>query len=598
MRGGVCGARLLHLGHAQRRPFPSPQCHPPQSPCFGGAVSSTKFTARTAVRAAVAAVASGLLHRYHRVQIVRTQKGSGRLAERFRELPAVHLEEDKSGGASEVSVYVQANSEQGHPWLGVGGSFTEASAFTFGRMSLSRRREILQSYFDVTRGLRFNLGRVPIGSCDFSLESWSCGDLPEGDLELRSFSLRRYEDALLPMMRKAAEQRGSPLIILASPWSPPPWMKTVKSFSGTGRLKAEFREAWARHFVRFVQEMKSAGVPIWAVSVQNEPEAAQVWESCLYSAEEERIFVRDYLGPALTDAGLADVKILVWDHNREGMLERAAAIYNDPAAAEFVWGVAYHWYGDARFESWPPRIEVPFEDRQYDSAEIFELKSSSCFDNVRRVADLRPDKHLLFTEGCQELGGRSLDDVLGEWKLGERYAMNMISDINSGCEGWIDWNLVLDEYGGPNHVENLCVAPVICDTSKDEVLYQPAFWYLGHFSRFIEPGARRLIVSSSLDALEVCAMKNPDGKLVLVIMNQSIEDLKFWLKIGGAAGAVQATTIEAPARSIQTLVVDDGDDESIVSKVMDAVMPRSWREKLNLLWYVVGPREPFQKANS
>ncbi|CAE7881508.1 gba-3, partial [Symbiodinium sp. KB8] len=215
--------------------------------------------------------------------------------------------------------------------------------------------------------------------------------------------------------------------------------------------------------------------------------------SCIYSADEERIFVRDHLGPALRRAGLADVKILIWDHNRDGMLERAAAVYDDPVASEFVWGMAYHWYGDARFETWPPRVEVPFQDRQQEGAVVKELKACAGFENVRRVADLQPEKHLLFTEGCQELGERPLATVLGDWKIAERYAMNIIADMNSGCEGWIDWNLVLNQEGGPNHVGNNCVAPVICDTSKDAVLYQPAFWLSGRSAVTERSGERSVL---------------------------------------------------------------------------------------------------------
>eukprot|EP00913_Durusdinium_trenchii_P021768 g20451.t1 len=287
---------------------------------------------------------------------------------------------------------------------------------------------------------------------------------------------------------------------------------------------------------------------------------------------EERTFVRDHLGPQLQKAS-PEVKILVWDHNRDGMLERGAVMYDDPAAAEFVWGVAYHWYGDARYETWPPRTEVTFEDRQ-EGGEVKELRACSGFENVRRLADLRQDKHILFTEGCQELGGRDLASVLADWKLGERYSMNLIADLNSGCEGWIDWNLCLDEEGGPNHVGNTCVAPIICDTQRDEVLYQPSFWHLGHFSKYIRPGARRLLCSSTRDALEVTSFLNPDGQVVVVVLNQSEEDLGFWLKVrhAGSTKAVELISHRrAPCsmakRSIQTLLVEDERNGSLFGRV-------------------------------
>jgi len=327
-------------------------------------------------------------------------------------------------------------------------------------------------------------------------------------------------------------------------------MKTTRSFGGGGRLRDDCREAWALHFVRFLEHMARAGVKIWGVSVQNEPEADQDWESCIYSAEKERDFVRDFLGPMLQRHGLGDVRILVGDHNRNGMFERAAIAYEDPEAAKYIWGVAYHWYGDPRFEDWPSSHKVGFEDR-VNASKVSELRGELCWENVRRTVDLRPDKHVIQTESCQELGSRSMSQVLGDWKVGERYGMNIISDMNAGCEGWIDWNLVLDERGGPNHQQNYCSAPIICDTRKGEVLYQPSFWYLAHFAGFIRPQARRVLCSRSRDVLEATAFKNTDGSLAVVVMNQSSDSHSFCLKVRGS-GAVHTT---APARSITTFVV-------------------------------------------
>eukprot|EP00930_Biecheleria_cincta_P044344 TRINITY_DN30460_c0_g1_i1.p1 TRINITY_DN30460_c0_g1~~TRINITY_DN30460_c0_g1_i1.p1 ORF type:complete len:278 (-),score=47.54 TRINITY_DN30460_c0_g1_i1:211-1044(-) len=265
-------------------------------------------------------------------------------------------------------------------------------------------------------------------------------------------------------------------------------------------------------------------------------------------------------------AGLARVKIVIWDHNRDGMLERAAVAYADEKASRYIWGLGYHWYGDARFETWPERYEVEYEDRQKENADLmYEVKARLGLENVRRVAELRPDKHIIFTEGCQELSDRELRDVLDNrqraWKLGERYALNIISDLNNGCEGWIDWNLCLDETGGPNHVGNLCCAPIICDTQTDQVIRLPAYWYLGHFSRYLKPGACRAISSSSRDILEVTSWLNPDGSLAVVVLNQSEEEVDFWLKIFGH-GAVEA---EAAPRSITTFLVDDVEPECSVS---------------------------------
>lgn len=246
------------------------------------------------------------------------------------------------------------------------------------------------------------------------------------------------------------------------------------------------------------------------------------------------------------------MKIIIWDHNRDGMLERAAIAYSDPQAAEYIWGCAFHWYGDARFETWPQRSEVRFEDRSRKDVSLSELRARVGFENVRKVSDLCPEKHLIMSEGCQELGGRKLVEVLGQWKCGERYGMNIISDLNSGTEGWIDWNLCLDERGGPNHVENNCLAPIICDTKKDTVHCQPPYWYIGHFSKYIRPGAQRLVSSTSRDVLETVAFLNSDESIALVVMNQSEDNIEFWLKLPGCAARAAA-----PPRSITTFIIDD-----------------------------------------
>jgi len=515
---------------------------------------------------------------YCRVQVFRTQKGGGRL----RRVATLKLGKDGSGGAQAPSVFVCPRCPVSNPWLGFGGSFTESSALTYNKLSKGRQVDVMNAYFDPKTGLGYTLGRLHIGSCDFSTGTWTCGDIVPDDEGLRGFSIERYNEAMIPMILEAMKAAGGPVRLLASPWSPVPWMRTVKKFN-RGTLRPECRQLWAQHYVRFVEAMAGAGVPIWGVSVQNEPESEQPWESCIWSAEEERDFVRDFLGPTLKKAGHEAVKILVWDHNRDGMLERAAVVYSDPEAAKYVWGVAYHWYGDARFEVWPDVSTVPFTIPQRHDEKLLDYRAQSCFDNVRRVVELRPDKHVLFTEGCQELAGLDLSSKLGYWKYGERYAMNIINDINAGCEGWIDWNLCLDLAGGPNHVGNNCVAPIIVDYKNDRVLYQPSFWYLAHFARFIRPGARRVVCGSSRDVLEVTAFVNcgPNGlsestldTVAVVVLNQSDQDCDFWLKVSGF-GAVR---LNATSRSIYTLVIDTEHVAHSNYREHDSVEDASWRK--------------------
>lgn len=394
---------------------------------------------------------------------------------------------------------------------GFGAAFTEAAAVTWQRLSPVKQQQVLRDYFDSDQGHGYNLCRVHMNSCDFALGNYAHVETP-WDVELKGFNIDRDRQALLPFIKAAQQVAKQPIKLLASPWSPPAWMKSNGQMNHGGFLLPEYRQAWAQCFVRFIQAYAAEGVPIWAVSVQNEPAATQAWDSCLYSAEEERDFVRDHLGPALHAADLGHIKIVIWDHNRDHLVERASVMYSDPEAAKYVWGAGFHWYGDPHFEQ------------------------------VQLTHDAWPDKQLLFTEGCQEGGPHT-----GEWALGERYAHNIINDLNRWTVGWIDWNLLLDETGGPNHVGNLCSAPILVDTAHDALMHQSSFFYLGHFSRFIKPGAQRVLCAASRQELECTAFANPDGSLAVVVLNRTDAAIRFTLQLGAEWAAT-----ELPPHSIAT----------------------------------------------
>ena len=395
---------------------------------------------------------------------------------------------------------------------GFGGAFTEAAASVWQGLGARAREDFLRDCFDPHAGHGYTLGRVPMGSSDFALGNYAHVER-RGDFALDSFSIERDRRALLPFIQAAQRVAGRPLKLLASPWSPPAWMKSNGDMNHGGRLRPECRDAWAQCFVRFIRAYEAEGVPIWAVSVQNEPAAHQRWDSCLYSAEEERDFVRDHLGPALHGAGLGDVKIVIWDHNRDLMVERASVVYEDPEASKYVWGTGFHWYGEEHFDA------------------------------VQRLHDAWPDKQLLFTEGCQEGGPH-----LGSWEVGERYARHLINDLNRWTVGWIDWNLLLDERGGPNHVGNFCSAPIHADTARGTLMHQSAYWVLGHFARFVRPGAQRVRCVSSPE-VESTAFVNPDGSIVVVATNRHHHPLHHAVQIDQACWPC-----ELPPRSIATFV--------------------------------------------
>ena len=419
---------------------------------------------------------------------------------------------------TQVCVFVDP-SKTHQTFLGIGGALTDASAETFAKIPSDKQQEILTAYFDAEKGIGYTLGRTNIHSCDFSSGSYTY--VTEGDKALKSFNVDHDKQFRIPFIKKVIAAAGGKLTIFASPWSPPAFMKTNNDMLHGGKLKPEFYQAWANYFARFIKTYQSEGIPIWGITVQNEPMATQRWESCIYTAEEERDFLKRYLGPTMAKAGLSDKKIIAWDHNRDLVYQRASTILSDPEAAKYVWGIGFHWY-----EPWSGGDEM--------------------FDNVKLVNETFPNKHLIFTEGCAD----SFDiKRVNDWKLGELYGRSMINDFNNGTVGWTDWNVLLDETGGPNHVGNFCFAPVHANTRTGKLIYTNSYYYIGHFSKFIRPGARRIVSSPSRSALISTAFINTNGKVSVVVMNKGDKAVPYYLWVDGNAAEVNSLP-----HSIQTLV--------------------------------------------
>lgn len=401
---------------------------------------------------------------------------------------------------------------------GFGGALTESSAWVLAQLPADKRLEVIRRYYDQKDGIGYTLGRTHMNSCDFSLNIWSLADVPH-DYDLHSFTLEPMRKWLMPLLQDARKAAGGDanFKLLVSPWAPPAWMKNNVRADDGGELRWDFAAPWANFYVKFVQAMqKEENFPIWAFTVQNEPEAKQRWESCLFTPEQERDFVKNHLGPAFEKAGLlGKVKLLGWDHNRDRMEARADAMLSDPDCAKYLWGLGLHWYVSNDFEA------------------------------SSRVHARYPDKALLFTEGCWEGG-----DKLGVWEHGEGYATQMIGDFKNWVGGYIDWNIVLDQRGGPNHVGNFCDAPVIVDTNTKEVRYSAAFYYIGHFSKFVKPGAHRIASSGGPDKLQSIAFQNPDRSVVVIVMNESDAARSVAIDVSG-----DVRTGELPARAIQTWVL-------------------------------------------
>ncbi len=419
----------------------------------------------------------------------------------------------------EISVFVDP-SRTYQTFVGIGAALTDASAEVYAKLPEAQQREFMQAYYDREQGIGYSLARTNIHSCDFSSGSYTY--VQEGDGSLSSFSVDHDRQYRIPFIKAAIRAAGGRLPLYASPWSPPAFMKTNGSMLQGGKLKPEFAQGWANYYVKFIQAYEKEGIPVWGISLQNEPMATQRWESCIYTAEEERDFLKNHLGPTMHKAGFANKKIIVWDHNRDLMVHRANIIFSDPAARKYAWGMGFHWY-----EDWSG--------------------GQPMFQNVGIVHHTFPDINLMFTEGC---GERFDFSKLQEWYLGERYGRSMINDFNNGTVGWTDWNILLDETGGPNHVQNFCFAPVHADTRTGKLIYTNAYYYIGHFSKFIRPGAKRISSAASRSQLMTTAFANTDKSISVVVMNTSDKPVDYNLCIGR-----YASVVNIPARAIQTLVL-------------------------------------------
>lgn len=405
--------------------------------------------------------------------------------------------------------------------VGIGGAITDASAETLAKLPKDKQEELMQAYYNPETGIGYNLARTNINSCDFSSDMYTY--VSNTNKDLNTFDVGHDRQFKIPFIKRAMAIANNKILLFVTPWSPPAWMKDNNDMLHGGKLLPEYYSTWANYYVKFIQAYEKEKIPVWGLSVQNEPMAKQKWESCNYSGEDERDFIKNYLGPTLVQNKMADKKLIAWDHNRDLIYQRASTVLNDKEAAKYVWGIGFHWY-----EPW--------------------TGGTMQFENVKRVAEAFPDKHLIFTEGCVEA---FKFEGINKWSLGERYGRSMINDFNDGTCGWTDWNVLLDETGGPNHVGNFCFAPIHADLRTGQLIYTNAYYYIGHFSKFIKPGAKRVIASSSRSELLTTAFLNTDGKLVVVVMNDSDKNIPYRLWIGG-----QATLVEGMPHSIATLIVD------------------------------------------
>ncbi|MFK7888731.1 MAG: glycoside hydrolase family 30 beta sandwich domain-containing protein [Gammaproteobacteria bacterium] len=523
------------------------------------------------------------------LDVVVTSEAGARLASR----PNVTFA-TRSAAPVEIEVFVQ---ERRQTLLGVGTSFTESSAFVLAHLDQDKRREVMVKIYG-QEGANFSIARTPIASTDFSVEGkYAYASVP-GDTELKAFTIapdtagfsraaypgivdESYD--VLPMIQEAlsikAAQEQRDLRIIASAWTAPPWMKTIddwyirptpaNNYQGTGGdLKPEYVATYADYLIRYLDAYAERGVEIWGLTPVNEPHGnSGQWESMHFSPTSQADFVREHLGPRLQASNHSAINVLIYDQNRDGLEEWTDAFYADKAASEYVYGAAVHWYSST--------TDV------YE--EVFE-----------RVKDFHPSFGLIHTEGTiDDLGkpagggirdpenftetnwfnndafwwNRNATDwaYSAEWAPNvedhpiytpvHRYARDIIVGFNHWLEGWVDWNIVLDQNGGPNHVGNFCGAPIMIDTRDQTVYYTPVYYVLAQLSRSIRPGdvaVRTTTTAASLDddVLHASASINERGELSVQMLNTSKQPLELQLRIGA-----QAARVRLEANALQTIRV-------------------------------------------
>lgn len=404
---------------------------------------------------------------------------------------------------SEPASGVQLNPNQRYQSiLGLGSSLEHSTCYNLTLLPPERRRQVLTDLLDLHDGIGMSLMRICIGTPDFTASSWySYNDLPVGetDPELKAFSIARDHEYVLPILREALRINPQ-LKFFASPWSPPAWMKTNGGITG-GRIDPRHFPALARYFVKFLDAYRAEGIPIHALTVQNEPEyAPPTYPTCRWTAAQQRDFIRDHLGPAFAARNI-ETKIWCFDHNfnNPGF---PATILRDPQAARYVDGSAFH---------------------------LYEGKPAA----MSRLRDRFPDKHLYFTEGST---------------YGVEGAQQIISYFRNWARSYNAWVTLIDHRGQPNPGPHDCdPTAIVLNRDTLELDYRFDYFMYGQFMKFIRPGAVRLGSSAARGLPSNVAFENPDGRYVVIAANASATPSPFRLHWSGKTFAATL-----PPRSVST----------------------------------------------
>lgn len=377
---------------------------------------------------------------------------------------------------------------------GFGFTLTGGSALLINRLPAEKKEQLIRELFAKDTGsLGVSYLRISIGASDLSDRLFTYNDRPNGekDTSLKHFNINAGDTDMVPVLKKIIALNPD-IKIMGTPWTAPVWMKTNNSFAG-GHLNPAYYRAYANYFVKYIDTMKAMGIRIDAISPQNEPMNPDNYPSMVMEAKEQMVFIRDYLGPALAAANI-DTKIIAWDHNCDKP-EYPLAILNDPETRIYVDGSGFHLY----------------------AGDISALS---------KVHEAHPDKNIYFTE--QWVGGPS--DFAGDFRWHIRNLI--IGAPRNWSRNVLEWNLAADSVYGP-HTEGGCKNCLGAITiEKDAIKRNVAYYIIGHASKFIPAGSRR-IMSSNPGKLPNVAFKTPEGKKVLIVLNDDDRSQSFDISFGG-----------------------------------------------------------------
>lgn len=443
---------------------------------------------------------------------------------------------------------------------GWGCAMTESACWLLSRMAPDARRAALARWFG-PEGMDARFIRMHIDSCDYALSEYQSVADPLADPSLETFNIDRDRQYTLPVVKEAIEMAGGDIRVLLSPWSPPWQWKTPPEFTQNdaavygggqfeidttkpgrsfgGRLKPEYYGPWAKYLVKFIQAYLAEGIPVGMLSIQNEASAATAWDSCLWSGEQERAFLKEHLYPELERAGLAErIEVFIWDHNKERAVEHIDAFMADPEAAAKVNGFAWHWYSGDHFEA------IELLHRRYPDRIL--MHSESCPLHMPG----RPDSMSATEDGVLNKIDADKTPQQCDYDDAVAYAHDIIGDLNGGMQRWIDWNMVVDRRGGPRRVPGGFAAPLVVE-DDGRLTETVSYAYLKAIARAFRPGAVRIGKSVYGGEVEAAACRNADGTIGVVLLNRAKADVSVNLRMSGMI----VRDVELPAGTLTTLEI-------------------------------------------